>query len=188
VPRTKLKILEEHLPYELDMLERAFVILHLEKFTELRKDAFLRNAVIEAFWTHARNLVEFLMHPPNADADGTVSARDFTKDYLPDMKMKSIDQQINAQVSHLTYERKSLPSEKLNSGLSPPVQILKDLHRSGGAELQRLSLCKCHERNGGRMLIGYVRVSTDGQSPELRMLERQRGCGCSPHPERHREL
>ena len=53
---TEIAILREHLPYELDMLEKAFVFLHDPQFAAARQDQFAKNAAIEAFWIHARNL------------------------------------------------------------------------------------------------------------------------------------
>ena len=110
----KIQILAEHLLYELDMLEGALTFLHAPESADQRKNAFLQNATIECFWTHARTIVEFLTHPSSAVPAGTVSARDFTHQYFPDMRMKSMDQRINAQISHLTYERKSSAAEKLD--------------------------------------------------------------------------
>lgn len=53
------EILTEHLPYELDMFELAFLRLHSAEFADQRKDDFLKNSSIETFWLHARNLIEF---------------------------------------------------------------------------------------------------------------------------------
>ena len=105
--------LKEHLPYELDMLEGSFVRLYSTEFADQLKDTVIKNALIEAFWTHARNLVEYFMHSKGDRFSGVVSARDFTNDYFPDMKMKTLDQEINAQISHLTYDRKTIEHEKL---------------------------------------------------------------------------
>jgi hypothetical protein len=114
VDPTQTTALTQHLPYELDMLEETFVRLNSDKFSDQRKDVITKNAWIEAFWTHASNLVEFLNQPPGNGMSGTVSARDFTEKFYPDTNMKVLDQKINAQVSHLTYERKMpLPNEKL---------------------------------------------------------------------------
>ena len=114
VDRVISSILTEHLPYELDMLDRAFEFLHADKYTDLRQPGFFRNAAIEAFWLHARNLIEFLTHPKNSGPQGTVSARDFTSGFNPDMKMRVMDQRINAWVSHLLYNRESQPEERLD--------------------------------------------------------------------------
>ncbi|MFL6975947.1 MAG: hypothetical protein ACJ8F2_28880, partial [Xanthobacteraceae bacterium] len=59
VSEIEAAILTEHLPYELDMLEGAFVFVHASQFADARENALFKNAMIEAFWTHARNLIEF---------------------------------------------------------------------------------------------------------------------------------
>jgi hypothetical protein len=42
---------------------------------------------------------------------------------------------------------------------------LKDLHSERRADLKRVSLCKSHARNAvQKMILGYARVSTDGQT------------------------
>jgi hypothetical protein len=106
-------ILTEHLPYELDMFEAAFVFLHSNEFAEARKVVFLKNAAIESFWLHARNLIEFLTHSESDGRSGLVSARDFTTGFYPNTIMREIDQRINAGVSHLLYERKTRTEDKL---------------------------------------------------------------------------
>jgi len=107
-------MLEEHLPYELDMLEAASAFLHDEKRD--RTDVAVRNAMIEAFWIHARNLIEFLTlrREQRDGATGVASARDFTKKTFssPD-NLGSIVNDVNDQITHLRYERKTSPQEKL---------------------------------------------------------------------------
>jgi hypothetical protein len=111
VTDTEAAILKEHLPYELDMLEGAFVFLHSADSAAQRQNTILKNAMIEAFWTHARNLIEFLTHPKGNDSAGVVSAKDFAKAYFHKLNMDSIDDLVNAQISHLTYERRSASEE-----------------------------------------------------------------------------
>src|SRR5438876_758212 len=49
----------------------------------------------------------------------------------------------------------------------PAVQIFQALHSGPTPDPQGLWLCKSHERNGAtEMIVGYARVSTDGQSLE----------------------
>jgi hypothetical protein len=107
-------ILTEHLPYELNMLEAAFTFLHSPDFKDVHRIGFVRNAAIEAFWLHARNLIEFLAHRPGGGEIGTVSARDFAPDFYPETIMKQMDQRINAATTHLQYERTGTQSEKLS--------------------------------------------------------------------------
>ena len=111
----KARIIKEHLPYELNMLEAAFTFLHSPTYADRRrKDDVEKNMVIEVFWLHARNLIEFLAHRKTNDNKGVVSAEDFTTGrFYPHMKMKEMDELINAEITHLTYERKSSPEEKI---------------------------------------------------------------------------
>ena len=77
VDEIELAILGEHLPYELDMLDASFALLHSPALAAHRAHPAVRNALVEAFWTHARNVIEFLTHPKGNDAaGGIVSARD----------------------------------------------------------------------------------------------------------------
>ena len=65
-------LLNEHLPYELDML--------LATYRELSKqiDDITRNALIESFWLHARNLREFYDGSATLDPKGSAAASHFT--------------------------------------------------------------------------------------------------------------
>ena len=81
----KKKMLAEHLPYEHDMLDKAFEFLTSEAHAAEREDPFKRNPMVEVFWLHARNLIEFYNSPPRYSA----SASDFTTDRLyPDLRLK----------------------------------------------------------------------------------------------------
>jgi hypothetical protein len=105
-------VLQEHLPYELDMLDAAFTFLHSPDYVKFHTP-FCKNTAIESFWLHARNLIEFLTRPPSGGA-GTVSAQDFTTEFWPETVMKEMDQRINIAITHLIYGRKSEQGEKLN--------------------------------------------------------------------------
>jgi hypothetical protein len=109
----KRRLLTEHLPYELDMIEAAFLFLSDAKYAEWRQIAAFKNVAIEGFWTHARNLIEFLTNGPNIRPAGTASARDFAPSLQPEMIMRDMDRRINEGVSHLVYERKSAQEDKL---------------------------------------------------------------------------
>jgi len=109
------RLLIEHLPYELNMLESAMVFLTSATFSEYRKQPFLRNCAIEAFWTHARNLNEFMAKARNPNASGVAAARDFTvtEDRMKYELDEELRNKINSQISHLRYERATTNDEKL---------------------------------------------------------------------------
>jgi hypothetical protein len=110
-PRTPIeRLLCKHLPYELDMLEQTLARLQANA-----NDTVVSNALIESFWTHARNLIEFFTHPTKGDGTtGTASALDMTTGYFPDTKLKEIDQLINQQITHLQYDRPAFTEEQLD--------------------------------------------------------------------------
>jgi hypothetical protein len=92
----KQDMLTEHLPYELDMLERAYSFLHDPKFLDARTDSFMRNATIEVFWAHVRNLNEFFRYPAGRDH---ASAADFTKAQFPqEIATKELTDRLNEQI------------------------------------------------------------------------------------------
>jgi hypothetical protein len=107
-------VLEEHLPYELNMLQAAYEFLHKDDYADYRNVAFLKNAAIECFWMHARNLLDFLRQPKNTshDAKGSVSAKDFTSKFDYQGIGDEMNDEINRAFTHLQYGRKSQPQKK----------------------------------------------------------------------------
>ena len=132
----KTKILEEHLPYEHRMLEHAYAFLTSDSYTAMREDWFLRNAVINAFWMHARNLIEFYRNAKDVSA----SASDYTKTRLdPEFRLKKgepaddnrgeeLTDLINAQIVHLKNERVTKIDEKLGS--YEPLRVITAIERA----------------------------------------------------------
>jgi hypothetical protein len=110
------RLLQKHLPYEFDMLELTFHLLHSsdDQANETREDRVVSNALIESFWTHARNLIEFFNKPRGDGSKGVASAQDMTDGYVADTRMKQLDQMINVQISHLQYDRPALTQEQLD--------------------------------------------------------------------------
>src|SRR4051812_15785969 len=96
-------MLVEHLPYEIDMLRAAYAFLtcaERPKVKEAIKEntalvTFISNATIEAFWVHARSLLEFFRR--EAQAEGrTASANDFTNGPLHyDLPFGNLEELIN---------------------------------------------------------------------------------------------
>jgi hypothetical protein len=112
-------LLKEHLPYEHRMLDEAHKVI---TSPSPALDWFAKNAAINVFWLHARNLIEFYRSPKSADA----SASHFTNvNLLPEFKLKKgqpadakhgqeLVTLINEQICHLKYERVTSPNEKLS--------------------------------------------------------------------------
>ena len=73
-----------------------------------------KNAIIEAFCIHARNLNEFFLGIGQGD---TLKASSFTTSKYqrsePDEVRRSVFAKINKQISHLTEARTTVPREKI---------------------------------------------------------------------------
>jgi hypothetical protein len=79
----------------------------------------LANAIIESFCVHARNLIDFFSvdsaTPPQASKN-YVGAKHFCDGYAPWTKggpNRELYGRLNAQISHLTYNRTSKDEEKI---------------------------------------------------------------------------
>jgi hypothetical protein len=108
----KAALLIDHFPYEIMMLDETVTLLSIPDL-----HPHLRNMAIEAFWLHARNLVEFFTLRPNVSGtySGVASARDFTDTaFKSDLELGDLPNTINSQVCHLRYERTSNVPEKLD--------------------------------------------------------------------------
>jgi hypothetical protein len=116
----------EHVSYEIHMLFRSAL-----GFGAVIGDSFeahtIRNALMEAFAIHARNLLDFLYEKPRGD---DASACHYLKDpaewwttekpTVPD----HLRRRVNKEVTHLTYERLKVPPDKKRW---PFMEVLKPL-------------------------------------------------------------
>jgi hypothetical protein len=115
-----------HFPYEIWMIRRSIEALS----TRQQLSEFEKNALIETFCLHARNLIEFFRKKDGCEFD----PRDFT---TADFKLKTAFigngplQWINRQVSHLTKGRTDDPAGKINT-----VEMA-DMYRAIEAEIER---------------------------------------------------
>jgi hypothetical protein len=107
---TKEAILGEHLPYELWMLRETYV-----KLNSPPADVVLRNALIESFCIHARQLLEFF------DNKQGKHAKDFTGGNYAAAHLsgltKSERDKLNTQVAHVTAMRTIDSAEKIGHAL-----------------------------------------------------------------------
>jgi hypothetical protein len=99
--KIKIDMLREHLPYELNMLDYAYEALAKE--TLQSDDAELsKNASIECFFLHARNLIEFFNGSKSVER--TASAAHFTTEEIS-YDLPKLMNEINNQIAHLNYPR-----------------------------------------------------------------------------------
>jgi hypothetical protein len=118
----EIEFLKRHLPYELDMFDAAAEYLQSPEFVAPadaidRATSFKSNATIEVFWTHARNLIEFLTRPKSRSINEmafAASARDFADGFHSKLDAETVLEKINAQICHLGFGRKAI-HEQLGS-------------------------------------------------------------------------
>lgn len=112
-----IAILEEHLPYELDMLVEALASWGSlpARADESRSDWFRRMSAIEVFWVHARNLEEFF---EDRQAEGrTAAASHFLSGAELKYNMSEVTKlvkKVQDQIVHLNYDRPRESLEKLS--------------------------------------------------------------------------
>jgi hypothetical protein len=107
------RFLKTDLPYELDALERAFLVVMSNELASFRPAPALANLFIENFWLHARNLTEFFEAGKNSS---TVSPFEFTNDtYRKPATLQRLRDLINAQITHLQLARRECDKRTLAS-------------------------------------------------------------------------
>lgn len=126
-------VLDDALPYELDMLDAAARYMQTDEFSNLTKfkteiEWLTCNATIETFWTHARCLMEFFSRRKNQDFTASAaSAMDFTEGFQPSSEMEELwgpgklAEALNEQVSHVGFCGKAEQLQKL--GASEMVRV-----------------------------------------------------------------
>jgi hypothetical protein len=117
----------EHLPYEIGMVRDSMNALITPQLPEFEKNAF-----IETFCLHARNLIEFFKNKDACDFDPRSFVDAFfrlNKRFIGDAALP----RINEQISHLTKGRTANPKEKIN-GVD-----LGEMHQAIEAEIERFA-------------------------------------------------
>ena len=115
-----LGIIDEHLPYEIDMLRGLFRQLFGKVEPSAPDQRIQHFAQIESFCIHARSLLDFFSNrkSPSKDKDDAIAsdfATGYTSPFVPETKsLKSLRCKLNKQIFHLTKNRKTVPDEKFN--------------------------------------------------------------------------
>jgi hypothetical protein len=117
-----LGIINQHLPYEIDMLRSTYLqlarISTVDPKTETNEQKALRFTFIESFCIHARSLLDFFSNNPGRWRDAT--AKEFTTGFAPIDPSKdplsTIRTKINKQIFHLTKDRTLLETEQFDAG------------------------------------------------------------------------
>ena len=125
-------VLDDALPYELDMLDAAVRYMQKDEFSKLTPKTEVEwltcNTIIESFWTHARCLMDFFSRRKNQDFTASAaSAMDFTEGFRPSSEMEELwgpgklAEALNEQVSHVGFCKKAEQLQRL--GASEMVRV-----------------------------------------------------------------
>jgi hypothetical protein len=156
--RRPVDYLEEHLPYEISMLEHTFRRLHLTK------DQADWNAFLESFCQHARNLKAFLTGDKGKGNNNVVAS-----DFVSSLKMKTPPkltgafQRINEQTNHLAKKRSTDPLKKFT--LSDARDVFGWLEPSMRQFVHALSSEDAKLWNAAARNPNTLTISTGGAPP-----------------------
>lgn len=111
ISTSKLKRSAEHVFYEIWMFLE--VTHNLARLPQTPQYQFIRNAYLECFATHLRNLLEFFYIPQNKrhQADDILAedylkdSRTFKRNRTPFSQLKYATRRVDKQIAHLTYHR-----------------------------------------------------------------------------------
>jgi hypothetical protein len=117
-------LLAEHLPYELDQLEAAFVAAASPATRDVEKRR--RLIAIDCFYLHARNLIEFYMGNETDPTKTRVHAIRFTTEPQTYPSFKDFIDIINDQVTHLQLARGDHAEQALDGAVMTTIKSKLD--------------------------------------------------------------
>ncbi len=122
-----IDIIDEHLPYEIDMLRDTYSALAATP----APTGVCKHALIKSFCVHARSLIAFFAKTPCRKGDAV--AGDFTAGFVERLDpctepLKSLWTKLNKQIFHLTKDRTILDSDKFDPG-TDGTKILQEIER-----------------------------------------------------------
>jgi hypothetical protein len=123
-PAELTRFAQEHLAYEVktlhDLTQRLIEVLEHDEKAGKRDldylDLATRNAQVESFAIHARNLLDFLYTPASVRADD-VLAEHYVADWRPPeltAALSAIRPRVGKEIAHLTYHRAKVQVEAKN--------------------------------------------------------------------------
>lgn len=138
---TLQEVIEVHLPYETIRLVEMYALLRKPVYrSKLESDVAeaVDDALLVAFCTHARNLLEFFFRDP--DTNYYAAAMDYANpnyeklDLEKNPNAKTLYKQPCAQINHLTYKRTDADNKKI---LPPQRKDLIDIIYEQATRLAR---------------------------------------------------
>jgi hypothetical protein len=128
-PRILQRIITRHLPYEICMLQKAFVKLMKEGEDLQKSNKLVFDALHESFCIHARSLIDFFS-PPDKRHESAAIASDFAPKFeaSPDTRalsgkkdklrrnLNELRDKLNKQVFHITTKRPENDEDQFDVG------------------------------------------------------------------------
>jgi len=109
----------EHLKYEIDMFSNLMIALFLNEYyktLDLFASVFVKNALLESFLLHERNIIDFLHGKKKCKTD--ITYKDFLKNrtepFINKDRRKAMERNIDEEVLHLTEIRCEKEKTKWN--------------------------------------------------------------------------
>ena len=110
-----IPLIKEHIPYELDMLNGTYEVL-----VNGIDNPIVRNAMIESFCIHCRNLIKFLKNK-----DDNLKVKELAPEFRHTevAKNKNYNDLISHQIAHLSKKRVSEEAKKIGPELWKEMYI-----------------------------------------------------------------
>ena len=111
--QTRKEWMQEHLPYEINMLNSTHRLLDWTDVT-LLLNGVLINALIESYCVHARALIELFKDEDNAArSGGKLAWKALTDNFQKSGTYDEYRRKLNNQIAHLGDERTCNPADKI---------------------------------------------------------------------------
>jgi hypothetical protein len=108
------RLLSEHLPYEIDMARETYRASLADQ-----PDQIIRNALVESWAIHARNLVEFFAGSHQAARVSTFVRSQYQP--LNNPAVESLQSRISDQITHLTLDQPARPGKEIR----PDFEVMR---------------------------------------------------------------
>lgn len=118
------ELLRVHLPYELDLLDYAFVVAASK--AEDAPQSLHRLLAIDGFYLHARNLIEFYKGAIAMTEGRTAAAGRFTASMVDYPSFSDVDEVLNDQVAHLDLDRGTNAKQALDGATLTSIKTRLD--------------------------------------------------------------
>jgi hypothetical protein len=113
-----LKYADEHITYEIRMFKETAIFCSNNLIIDKKNEWVTKNAILESFLIHMRNLIDFLYPKQPKKDDITINdylSKEVLSLHLPTItnNVSSYRTRANKEIAHLTTKRNTDPNEKI---------------------------------------------------------------------------